>query len=186
MNATLPASATMTADDLLKLSNGACRYELIRGEQRTRPPAGSEHGATTLRFSWRLAQFVEQNQLGVTFVAETGFRIATDPDTVRAPDLAFVRTARIPEGGLPRGYFPGAPDLAVEVISPGDTVEEVEDKIEQWLKAGTILVWIVNPRRRSVSIHRRNRDVRILREGDEMDGEDLLPGFSLPVAEIFM
>lgn len=176
----------MTAEDLLQLPDDGFRYELLQGELRQMTPAGSEHGATALKFSWRFAQFVETHHLGMTFVAETGFKIATNPDTVRAPDLAFVRSERIPESGLPRGYFPGAPDLAVEVVSPGDTVYEVEEKIEEWLAAGAQLVWIVNPRRRTVNVHRSDREERTLRENDVLDGEEVVPGFTLRVAEIFL
>ena len=180
------ATHLMTAEELLLLPKNGHRYELIKGELKQMTPAGSEHGGRGMRLSWRLAQFVEVNGLGWVFLAETGFKIATDPDTVRAPDLAFVRNERIPETGLPRGYFPGAPDLAVEVVSPGDTVEEVEDKIAEWLEAGAQLVWIVNPRRRTVAVHRDGSEVRVLRENDILDGEDVVPGFTLRVAEIFI
>ncbi len=95
-------------------------------------------------------------------------------------------TARIPADGLPRGYFPGAPDLAVEVVSPGDTVYEVEGKTEEWLAAGAQLVWIVNPRKRTVEVHRSDREEQTLRENDVLDGEDVVPSFTLRVAEIFL
>jgi len=119
------------------------------------------------------------------FAAETGFVLSRDPDTVRAPDVAFVSRQRIPASGIPDSYISAAPDLAVEVLSPDDRQVEVEEKIQQWLDAGTKAVWIVNPRRRTVTIHRAGADPRVLRESDTLPGDDVVPGFELKVAEIF-
>jgi Uma2 family endonuclease len=121
------ASHTTTADELLKLPRGKVRYELVKGELQSMSPAGSEHGAVTLRLSTLLDQFVTDRGLGLAFGAETGFLIHRDPDTVRAPDLAFVGQERIPPESPPQGFWPGAPDLAVEVVSPGDVVREIDE-----------------------------------------------------------
>ena len=108
----------VTADELFMMPDDGFRYELVKGELRRMPPAGSEHGAIGINIALVVAQFVKAHDLGVVFGADTGFKIASNPDTVRAPDLAFVRRERIPAGGVPREFWPGAPDLAVEVISP--------------------------------------------------------------------
>lgn len=175
----------MTADELLKLPRGRQRYELIRGELKTMSPAGSEHGVVMMRLAWRLAQHVEAGQLGETFGAETGFRIESNPDTVLAPDLAFVSRERIPPEGVPKGYWPGAPDLAVEVISPGDTFTEVADKVAAWLDAGARAVWVANPKRRTITVHRSLTEAVTLSAGDEPDGQDVITGFRCRISDIF-
>jgi Uma2 family endonuclease len=116
---------------------------------------------------------------------EPGFRLRTNPDTVRAPDVAFVRRERVPARGTQRGYFEGAPDLAVDVISPNDLYTEVDEKVEEWLEHGTRPVFVVNPRRETVAIHRTDGSVRVLTVEDTLDGEDVLPGWTLPVRDIF-
>ncbi len=176
----------MTADELFEISDDSYRYELVKGELRKMPPAGSEHGVLTLRLAWRLAQHIEQHELGVFFAAETGFRIKIAPDTVRAPDIAFVRKERIPDTGIPAGYWSGAPDFAVEVISPGDTYLEVEEKVRDWITTGTSMVWVVNPRRRTVTVHRSLKGSTLLTEEDELNGGDVIEGFQCRVAEIFV
>jgi Uma2 family endonuclease len=176
----------MTADELLKLPRGRFRYELIKGELRTMSPAGDEHSIVIMKLAVPLGHHVQTNKLGVIYGAQTGFKIATGPDTVRAPDIAFVNRARIEQTGVYKGFRPGAPDLAVEVLSPGDTVEEVEEKTAEWLAAGARAVWIVSPKRRTVTVHRSSKDIKVLSEQDELDGEDIVPGFRCRVAEIFV
>ena len=176
----------VTADELFAKPKDGFRYELVKGELRKMSPAGSEHGAIIVNITVLLGQHVKSNQLGVCLGAETGFKIASDPDTVRAPDVAFVSRERVPESGIPKKFWPGAPDLAVEVLSPGDTVEEVEDKVEDWLSAGARAVWIVSPRRRGVTAYRSMTDVTRLSEADELDGGDVVPGFRCKVAEFFV
>lgn len=176
----------MTADELLKLPRGRFRYELIKGELRTMSPAGQEHGAVIMNLAAPLATHVKAHKLGFVFGAETGFKLAINPDTVRAPDIAFIARARIEREGILKGYGVGAPDLAVEVLSPGDTAEEVEEKTAEWLAAGARAVWIVSPKRRTVTVHRSQKDIKILTEQDELDGADVVPGFRCRVAEIFV
>ncbi len=176
---------TFTADELLQLPDDGFRYELVKGELVKMAPAGREHGVLAMRIGWRLAQHVEANNLGEVVAAETGFKLASDPDSVRAPDAAFVRRERVAEAGDARGFWSGAPDLAVEVVSPGDTYTEVEDKVLEWLDAGTLMVVVVNPRQRTVTLYRSRSDIVILTQDDILDGKDVVPGWSLPIQELF-
>jgi Uma2 family endonuclease len=176
----------MTADELFAMPHEGFRYELVRGELRKMSPAGGEHGAIIVNITLFLAQHVKANDLGVCFGAETGFRLASDPDTVRAPDVAFVRRERIPESGIPKKFWPGAPDLAVEVLSPDDTPKGAEEKAGQWLASGAGAVWVVNPKRRDVSVYRPASEVLRLSEAEELEGQDVVPGFRCKVAEIFV
>lgn len=176
----------VTAGELFAKPEDGFRYELVKGELRKTSPAGSEHGAIIVNITVLLGQHVKSNQLGVCFGAETGFKIASDPDTVRAPDVAFVSRGRVPEGGIPKKFWPGAPDLAVEVLSPGDTLEEVEEKVEDWLSAGTRAVWVVSPKRRSLTVYRSMTDMKRLSESDELDGGEVVPGFRCKVSEFFV
>ena len=175
----------LTADDLLRKPHDGYRYELVKGELIKEPPSGNIHGKRAMRLGWRLAQHVEGNDLGVVFAAETGFRLATNPDTVRAPDVAFVTRTRIEQAGEFEGFWPGAPDLAVEVISPGDLYSEVEEKVEQYLNAGARAVWVVDPRLRTITVYTSLTDIMILSENDTLDSEDTIPRFSCPLAEVF-
>ena len=167
---------TTTADDLLALPDNSLRYELIKGVLREMPPAGFEHGIRTVDLAWRLASYVNINHLGKVATAETGFQIAWNPDTVRAPDIAFVRQDRLPPPGQ-RGYFQGPPDLAVEVVSPGDTSREVDEKVAEWLNAGTPLVWVVRPQHRTVTVYRSLTNLTVLTEEDTLDGEQSFRAF---------
>ncbi|HLH27104.1 MAG TPA: Uma2 family endonuclease [Chloroflexota bacterium] len=175
----------MTADELLRLPDDGQRHELLYGELRTMAPSGAEHGWVTMKVSGPLGQHVEANRLGLVFTAETGFWLARDPDLVRAPDVAFVRRERVLAAGDVEGYWPGAPDLVVEVVSPSDLYTEVDEKVAQWLAYGAQMVLVVNPRRCTVAVHRPDRTVRVLTEDDVLDGEDVVPGWTLPVRHIF-
>jgi len=177
---------SVTADELLAMPEDGFRYELVKGELRQSPLAGAEHGAICVNVILKLGRHIKAHGYGLGFGAGTGFKLASEPDTVRAPDMAFVRRERIPARGIPETFWPGAPDLAVEVIGPEDTYEEVEEKIEDWLTAGGRAVWVLNPKRRSVSVHRSATDVTRLSEADELDGGDVVPGFRCKVSEIFV
>lgn len=174
-----------TAEELLLMPKDGFRYELVKGELKKMSPAGFEHGAVAVNVAILLGQYVKANNLGVVLAAETGFKLASDPDTVLAPDVSFVRRERIPQSGLPKAFYPGAPDLAVEVVSPGDTRKEVAGKVEDWLAAGSRAVWVINPKRRTVVIHRPQTEAVTLGEMDELDGQDVVPGFRCSVSEIF-
>ena len=149
------------------------------------PPAGFEHGICAAEIGSRLNVHVKTHKLGYICGAETGFRIAQNPDTVRAPDAAFVCQASIERQGIVKGYWEGAPDLAIEVISPGDTYAEVAEKVDEWLTAGCRMVWVINPRRETVEIYRPNTDFTILRGTDTLDGGDVVEGFQCQVQDIF-
>lgn len=149
-------------------------------------PAGAKHGDIALEIGARIRIHATDHRLGRTFGAETGFLLTRDPDTVRAPDAAFVSQARLPETGVPVGYFPGAPDLAVEVVSPGDTAGEVEEKVQMWLTHGASLVWVIYPATRTVTAYRRDGSANVLLDDDLLDGEAVLPGFTFPIDRLFL
>ncbi len=175
----------VTADELLLMPDDGFRYELIHGELNRMSPAGFLHGRVAARIASHLERHVESQGLGAVLGAETGFRLASDPDHVRAPDVAFVCRERLARTGVPEGFFPGPPDLAVEVVSPGDTFSEVESKVADWLAHGTRLVIVADPRRRRVTRYRSTNDVRLLSEGETIDGGDVVLGWSLPLGQIF-
>ncbi len=173
----------ITADYLLR-TPGLGRCELVCGELIQMTPAGYEHGRIIDKIHTPLSTFVSRAGLGHVVGAETGFHIAHDPDTVRAPDVAFVATDRLPSP-LPKGFFPGPPDLAVEVISPDDRESQVQAKVQNWLDAGCRLVWLVDPKRQTVQVYQNGGEARVFHLSDTLSGEPLLPGFSLAVADIF-
>ncbi len=173
----------LTAAQLREIPNlGRC--ELVQGELIMMSPAGYGHGQIASRIDRRLGNFVDANRLGVVTTAEAGFQIAHNPDTVRVPDVAFVRAARAPAQYM-TGFFPGPPDLAVEVVSPTDRPAEVEAKSREWLAAGCRMVWVVDPQTATVAVYRPNAAVCTLRVPEILDGDDVLAGFRLPLAEIF-
>src|SRR3990172_12645160 len=135
--------ASMTADQLLRLNLPDKRTELVKGALVVREPAGYRHGEVAVKLTMAIAGFVHDRQLGAVLAAETGFKLFTNPDTVRAPDVAFVHRDRLPESS-PAGYAPFAPDLVVEVLSPDDRPGEVLAKVADWLSAGCWLVWVVD------------------------------------------
>ena len=175
----------MTAEELLNMPDDGFRYELIRGELRKMVPAGYDHGRIAGRIAARLAVYVMDNGLGEVCAAETGFKLESDPDHVRAPDAAFVRRERDAAAKGREGFFPGAPDLAIEVISPSDRYTEVEEKVADWLTAGTLAVIVVDPRRRTVKVHRSLTDAVVLTEGDVLGVDDIVPGWQMPVGDMF-
>jgi len=176
----------MTADELWSLPDDGNRYELVRGELRTMPPGGMEQGAQSSTFVYSLEHYLRTQKLGRVFTNEPGFVLATDPDTVRAPDVAFIRRERLEKTGIPGGYYRGgAPDLAVEVISPNDLYTEVHEKVAEWLEHGTIVVFVVNPRRKVVAVHRGGQPVLMLGMDDVLTAEDVVPGWSLAVRDLF-
>ncbi len=174
-----------TADELLRLPRGNKRYELIRGELKTMAPAGFEHGTLAALVTGLLFAHVDTQKLGKVTAAETGFKLTSDPDTVRAPDAAFISQARLDEVGPVKGYWPGAPDLAVEVVSPNDLYTEVSEKVAEWLEAGSGMVVVVNPRSHQVFVHLSPTEVKVLGVEDTLEGGDVVPGWQLPIRELF-
>ncbi|MBK9124896.1 MAG: Uma2 family endonuclease [Chloroflexi bacterium] len=184
-----PALKLYTAADLWALSHSAdydsARLELDEGELIVMSPAGGEHGATAMTIGAMIHAFVRQHRLGHVTAAETGYILgqsADGRDTVRAPDVGFVRADRLPV--LPSGFIPLAPDLAVEVVSPTDTAQDVQHKIDQYLSYGTTQVWVVYPALRQVVVHTRAGS-HTLTAADTLTAGDLLPGFALPLGEVF-
>ena len=176
------ATGSMTADELLAMPDDGFLYELVRGELRKMPPPGYDHElfGGNIYFSMRL--HVHTNRLG-RVSSSNGFLLA--PDHVRAPDVGFVLAERARTPGATPGYFPGPPDIAVEVISPNDRYGDVEEKVEDWLAAGTLVVIVVNPRSRTVRIHRPGSDVATLHEDDILEVPEVIPGWRMPIREIF-
>lgn len=161
------------------------RYELVKGELIRMAPAGFLHGEVAMNIGARLHEHVKRNKLGSVYAAETGFVLAQDPDTVRAPDAAFIRQERVEKAEKTKGYWIGPPDLALEVVSPGDTVSEVEEKVAEWLDGGTRMVWVVSPKLHTVTVYRSLTDIVTLTQKDTLDGGDVVPGFQILVTDIF-
>jgi Uma2 family endonuclease len=183
----VPMSTTtrVTAEQLLRMPDDGYRYELLAGELRKMTPANWRHATVVGDLHGLLLACVKQRNLGRLLVGDPGFLLSRDPDTVRAPDIAFIRRERVEAESPGEAFWPGAPDLAVEVVSPGDRTGEVDEKVRSWLDAGARMVWVVNPKWRSVTVYRSATDIRTLTENDELDGEDVVPGFRCRVADVF-
>ncbi|HEX5167234.1 MAG TPA: Uma2 family endonuclease [Thermomicrobiales bacterium] len=183
--ATVRQPATvLTAEDLLALPDDGKRYELVEGELQEIAPASGPHGRDGGRIFGRLQQFTEQHDLGVMYLSDTGFQPGHDPVTVRCPDISFVRKSRLPETDE-YGVVPFAPDFVVEVVSPSNTVNEMTRKVQEYLEAGTEIVWVVEQMRRQVTVCTTGPFAQIRRDGDTLDGGEVIPGFALPVTYIF-
>jgi Uma2 family endonuclease len=180
----------ITADELLVMPHrdehgNDCRLELIRGEVRKMSPTGLTHGVLCTRVSTALENFVRKNDLGLVCGAETGFVVGRDPDSVLGSDAAFISRENVEKVENFDKFGPSAPDLAVEVLSPSNTAVEMDEKISLYFGAGSRMVWIVNPKRRTVAVYSSPFDVRILGEEDALDGGEVLPGFGLPLSRLF-
>ena len=175
----------LTADDLLRLDAKGVRGELIRGVLHETMPAGREHGEIAAKLTIRLGMFVEPRNLGRLTTSDAGVRLERDPDTVREPDVAFFSAERSPPGERVTGYAEVAPDLVVEIASPGDSRREVYDKARMWLSHGVRLVWAVHPDTRTIDVHRADRPVATLGGDGALDGLDVLPGFACEVGAVF-
>ncbi len=179
------STTLLTAADLLEMPDDGVRHELIRGELTGMNPTGFHHLEIGGLLSRRMGTFAEQHGLGVVG-GEAGFVFSRDPDTVLAPDIVFVRADRLPPRDERQGFLALAPDLAVEILSPSDRAIEVNEKVVIYLQAGVRLVWIIDPRRRTVTAYAADRTARVLVEGDDLDGGDVLPAFRLPLTELFV
>lgn len=171
-----------TVKELEQLPDDGMRHELLKGRLITMPPPKREHGAVVAWTTVLLTNHVEAHQLG-TVISEIGFLVSENPDTVLAPDVSFISTARLPE--YTGAYDRLGPDLVVEVISPANTAEEMSEKVEAFFAAGTRLIWIIYPKARRGHVYRSVKEVMILDENDTLDAGDVVPGFSVPVKEIF-
>lgn len=176
----------LTAEEFLHMpKEGTWRCELVEGVLIKMSPAGFEHGDIAVNVAAMLWQHVKTHKLGKVLAAETGFKLANDPDTVLAPDAAFIRQEEFDRIGMTKKFWPGPPDLAAEVMSPDDTVRKTDEKAKSWLSHGARMVWVVNPKRRTVSVYRPGAETLVLAEGDVLDGQDVVPGFQCRVDEIF-
>ena len=174
-----------TAEALFELPDDGYRYELVEGELVRMTPTGAEHGTVTACLSHVLREYVLEHDAGACCGAETGFILRRAPDIVRAPDAAFVSRERIPKTGIPKSYWPFAPDLAVEVPSPSDRFADIQIKIAEYFSAGTRLVWVVEPATRTVHVYRSPRDVQVVGDDGELSGEGVLPSFRCAVRRLF-
>ena len=173
----------ITADELLLMPDDGYEYELVRGVLTEKmPPPGYRHGDVTNRFAYALTSYSEEDDYGAV-VDNAGFRLESGPDTVRAPDVAWIAPGHIPESAP--GYPGIVPDLAVEIKSPSDTPRMVSERAQMWLDFGSREVWYGDPERTTVTRYRPGREPEVLGEGDILDGGDLLPGFSVPVWRLF-
>lgn len=180
------AARLITADELLQLPEDETQWcELIDGEIVPMAPPEGEHGVVGAQLTILLGAYVRAHRLGVVVAAETGFTISKNPDTVLAPDVAFIHRDRLQALGVPKAYFPEAPALVVEVLSPGDRTGKVAMKIRRWFAAGTALVWVVDPARRTVAVYHSPDDSRLLNEHETLTGEDVVPDFACTIAELF-
>jgi Uma2 family endonuclease len=176
--------SVLTAEELLHLDLPDKQTELVRGTLIVREPPGYRHGLVAFAVAARIGEFVRVNDLGVVVAAETGFKLFSNPDTVRAADAAFLSRHRAPDPP-PLGYPALAPDLVVEVVSPNDRAGEVQAKVSDWLTAGSRLVWVIDPGRRRAIVYREDGSVDLLANQDALDGEDVLPGFSCSLADVW-
>jgi Uma2 family endonuclease len=184
MSTAVASKGTVTPEDLLAMPDGRA-YELIRGQLVERN-IGLKSSWVGGRLLIRLGRFCEEHSLGWVFNAENGYQcFPHDPGLVRRPDVSFIRFGRLPAEVLPEGWAKIPPDLAVEVISPNDTAYELDEKLEDYREAAFPLVWVINPKSRTVRVHRRDGSVNYLHESDVLSGEDVIPGFQCPVRELF-
>lgn len=177
----------ITAEDLFLMMHDDTgkRYELVRGELQEMPPAGGYHGNVAFTIASIIGAHIRGKDLGEGFTAETGFITGREPDSVRAPDVAFVSKERLAGERAPDGFVQTAPDLAVEVVSPNDSAAAIHEKVGEYFDAGTRLVWVVYPGTRSVSVHRSSFESTTLNEGDSLDGEPVFEDFRVPVSDLF-
>lgn len=180
-----PTKTLLSAAELYERPDHGGRTELVKGELTPMSPASTQHGKIASRLDRYVGNFVEDNDLGEVYAAETGFTIEEDPDTVRAPDVSFVARSRIPPEGEPPGFWAIAPDLVAEVLSPFDVASKVQQKITEYLQAGVRLVWLVDPETQTVTVYKSLAEAHILLREDVLTGEDVLPGFSLLLTKLF-
>ena len=175
----------LTAEDLLRLYSKGVRGELIRAELCETKPSGGKHGEVVMKTGFFLGSFIIPRRPGRLAASDSGVLLERDPDTVREPDIAYISAERLPLDVQVTGYYEVVPDLVVEVVSPGESAREVMDKTLMWLSYGARLVWAVNPGSRTVDVYRPRERTMTLGVDDELDGLDVLPGFTCPVSDIF-
>lgn len=184
-----PALKPLSADEFYELPDPpeGGKMELVSGRLVTHMPVGGEHGVIAGRIDRALGNFADQHRLGMVG-PETGFRLFEVPDTVRGPDVYFVRVDRLIEGRMPRTYYPGHPDLAVEVVSPDDRDSEVNRKLREYLDGGTPRVWVVRPESKTVAVHTPDGLARTFAGEDVLRSADAgfaVEGFELTISQLF-
>jgi Uma2 family endonuclease len=175
----------MTAEELMELPDDGFRYELVNGELEKMPPPGFPHGRIAMRLGIYVGQFILEHGLGEAVATDTGFKLTSNPDTVLAPDFAFITTERFREGKDTEGYWLGPPDLAVEVLSPSDRAGKVKQEIARWFSFGTRQIWIVDPKHSNITVYRSPSDSTVFSGSDFLEAQDLLPGFRISLERIF-
>jgi len=176
----------MTVEDLWEIDDDLNQHELIHGELHTVPPAGGDHGVINGELGRHIANHVAAHELGRVYQGETGFTVARNPDTNLAPDIAFVHRDRVIRTPDHRGFLNQAPDLAVEIHSPTQSLRHAQRKMEIYRESGVRMGWLVHPYRRTITVYRPERDPIVLGTDDILDGEDVLPGFMLKVGDLFI
>lgn len=179
------STALMTAEELMNLPDDDLRHELINGELITMPLPKAPHGRAATRLGGRLLQFVGDHDLGEVCIGDVGYQLTWNPDTALGPDISFISKQRLKEMGEVEGYWQGPPDLAVEVLSPGDRRGKVNKKISLWLRSGAKQVWTVDPKQRTVTVYRSESDTTTFSDSDYLESHDLLPGFRISLDKIF-
>jgi Uma2 family endonuclease len=174
----------VTAEEFAGIPDDDHRYELVAGRVIRMSPPGSRHAALVTRLAIVIGQHVEAHGLGA-ILSSGGFKLASNPDTVREPDLAFIARERLPDAGLPDGFWPGPPDLAIEVRSPGDRSSEILAKVREYLGCGVRRVWVVDGKKRTITVHTASSAPITLGVGDSLDAGDVVTGFTCPVRRIF-
>ena len=176
---------SLTAEDLLRLDSKGVKGELIRGEFCETMSVGGEHGEVVMKLGFLMGSVVIPGRLGRLTGSDAGVILERDPDTVREPDAAFISAARLPLTERVTSYYEIIPDLVVEIASPSDSRREVNDKARMWHNCGVPLVWAAYPETRTIDVHRADGSIITLRENDVLDGGEILPGFAVPVRDIF-
>ena len=175
----------LTAEDLLRLDSKGVKGELIRGRLSETMSVGGEHGQIVIKLGFLMGSVVIPQRMGRIFGSDAGVLLERAPDTVREPDVAFISAARLPLTERVTGYYEIVPDIVVEIASPSDSRREVDDKARMWRDYGVPLVWAAYPDTRTIDVHRADGSVITLYEDDILDGGEILPGFAIPVSDIF-
>jgi Uma2 family endonuclease len=178
------ANQLLTAEEFWRLPVVNGPRELVRGEVIETMPPGGQHGAIAVVLAMLLRSWAQRAAGGYVGV-ESGYVLSRNPDTVRGPDVSFVRADRLPASGIPEGFWAFAPDVAVEIVSPSETADEVREKVRDFLNAGTALVWTIYPRTQEVVVHTVDGLARTFSGNDVLEFPSVLPGFSCNVAELF-
>ncbi len=179
------ATGVMTVEEFAQLHSDYWRYELIRGEVLRMPPAGGRHGLIAGEVAIRVGHALLTSGAGKTFLADTGFLLARDPDVLLAPDAAFIRADRLSKDVVKIGYLEIAPDIVLEVLSPNDRASDVMAKVSEYLRAGAQILWLVDPDRKTITVYRPGMQPEELSGSDELDGGEIIPELRIPLAEIF-